>query len=41
MNALVTMAEARGLIGELRRRQVMDVVRASAFIGRTATRISG
>ncbi len=33
MNALAAIAEVRGLIGEVRRQQVMDVVRASAFIG--------
>jgi O-antigen ligase len=33
MSALVAITEARALIGELRRRQVMDVVRAAAFIG--------
>jgi O-antigen ligase len=33
VNALVAISQARGLIGELRRRQVMDVVRAGAFIG--------
>jgi O-antigen ligase len=33
MNALVAISEARALLGELRRQQVMDVVRGAAFIG--------
>jgi len=33
MSAVAVIAQARGLIGELRRQQVMDVVRAAAFTG--------
>jgi O-antigen ligase len=33
MNAGAAISHARGLMGELRRQQVMDVVRAAAFIG--------
>jgi O-antigen ligase len=33
MNAAVAIAQARALIGELRSRQVLDLVRAAAFIG--------
>ena len=33
MNGLLAIADARALLGELRRQQVMDLVRAAAFIG--------